>query len=125
MGWFSRLLQADPPAPLPAQAMLIDVRSPAEYQTGAVEGSINLPLDRFAQEIERLVPERDTPLLVFCAAGGRSAPTCSGSATRRCRTAAARAWWPLACSARCARVERRGLRPVAHAGKALPPPPMA
>ena len=77
MGWFSRLLQAEPPAPLPAHAVLIDVRSPAEYQTGAVEGSINLPLDRFAQDIARVVPDRHTPLLVFCAAGGRSAQACA------------------------------------------------
>jgi phage shock protein E len=77
MGWFSRLLQSQAPAPLPAHAVLIDVRSPAEFASGAVEGSINLPLDRFAQDIERVVPERETPVLLFCAAGGRSAQACA------------------------------------------------
>lgn len=77
MAWFDALFQSAPPSALPSHAVLIDVRTPAEYATGAIEGSINLPLDRFAQEIERCVPDRATPVLVFCAAGGRSAQACA------------------------------------------------
>lgn len=80
MGWFARLCSAgigDLDAAMPANACLIDVRSPAEYGSGAIQGSINLPLDRFAQLIESTVPDRHTPVLVYCAAGGRSAPACA------------------------------------------------
>ena len=61
---------------MPADLVLIDVRSAGEFHNGAVEGSVNLPLDRFAQEIETLVPTKDTPVLLFCASGARSGQAC-------------------------------------------------
>ena len=49
MNWFSRMRGAAEPAgaPLPSNALVIDVRSPGEYASGHVQGAINLPLDRF------------------------------------------------------------------------------
>lgn len=52
-------------------AMLIDVRTPDEYEGKRVPGSKNVPL----QDIEKIVeiaPEKDTPLFVYCLSGGRS-----------------------------------------------------
>ena len=52
MNWFSRMRSPAEPAsaPLPGNALVIDVRSPGEYASGHVQGAINLPLDRFEQE---------------------------------------------------------------------------
>lgn len=52
-------------------AMLLDVRSPAEYASGHIPGSKNLPL----QSIDKapvLVENKDVPLYVYCQSGARS-----------------------------------------------------
>lgn len=52
-------------------AVLLDVRTPQEYQRGHIPGSKNIPL----QEIGRVgaaVSEKDTPLFVYCHSGARS-----------------------------------------------------
>ena len=51
-------------------AVLLDVRTPQEYQAGHIPGSRNLPLQEIGK-IETLVgPE--TPLFVYCHSGARS-----------------------------------------------------
>ncbi len=52
-------------------ALIVDVRTPAEFQRGHAEGAINLPLDQIAQGAKRL--DASKPLLVCCASGARSA----------------------------------------------------
>lgn len=54
-----------------AGAKVIDVRSVAEFQSGAYPGAVNIPV----QELERRMGElpRDKPIVVYCASGGRSA----------------------------------------------------
>lgn len=56
--------------------LIIDVRSPGEFATGHVRGSVNLPLDRFAQEIATRVPDKARPVILCCASGGRSGMAC-------------------------------------------------
>ena len=51
--------------------LLIDVRTPGEYNSGHVPGSINVPMSRFT-EVEKLFKSKDTPAVVFCAVGSRS-----------------------------------------------------
>ncbi|MEY4385955.1 MAG: hypothetical protein RLY20_1238 [Verrucomicrobiota bacterium] len=58
---------------LNAGAKVIDVRSPAEFASGAVKGAINIPLESVASRIASVVPDKSTPLLVHCLSGGRSA----------------------------------------------------
>jgi len=58
------------PDPLPDGLVVLDVRDPAEWQHGHVEGAVHLPLS--------LLPLRHTELpgaqmLVVCRVGGRSA----------------------------------------------------
>ena len=53
-------------------ARLIDVRTPQEYQSGHIPGSISLPLDH-AQAIMQLVPDKKTKIFVYCQSGARSA----------------------------------------------------
>jgi phage shock protein E len=57
--------------------MVIDVRSPSEYATGHVRHSVNIPLDRLADEIAQAVPDKSLPVVLCCASGGRSGMACS------------------------------------------------
>ena len=53
-------------------AVLIDVRTKEEYDQGHIPNSINLPLSELDQ-IVREVPDKNTPLFVYCQSGSRSA----------------------------------------------------
>jgi molybdopterin/thiamine biosynthesis adenylyltransferase/rhodanese-related sulfurtransferase len=53
--------------------VLIDVREPDEYQQGAVGGARHIPRGYLEQRIENEIPDRDQPLVIYCAAGVRSA----------------------------------------------------
>ena len=52
---------------------VIDVREQSEWDAGHVSGATLVPLGEVPQRIGEAVPDRDTPLLVHCAVGGRSA----------------------------------------------------
>jgi rhodanese-related sulfurtransferase len=53
------------------QATIIDVRTPGEFSMGAVEGSINIPLDQVPHKIEEF-KDMAKPLVLCCASGNRS-----------------------------------------------------
>ncbi len=55
-----------------ADALLIDVRSPGEFASGYVEGAINLPLDRFVQAYESVMPDKSRQIVLYCQSGARS-----------------------------------------------------
>jgi rhodanese-related sulfurtransferase len=61
-----RLRSESDPRPL-----LVDVREPAEFEAVRAEGAALVPMSRFAVDHASL--PKDRPLLVVCAAGGRSA----------------------------------------------------
>ncbi len=52
-------------------AVLLDVRTPAEFRGGHAEGAVNIPV----QELGRRLGEipAGVPVVVYCASGGRSA----------------------------------------------------
>lgn len=52
---------------------LIDVRTPEEYVAGHIAGSVNMNIydDDFAAQFGKL--DKNRPVLVYCARGGRSA----------------------------------------------------
>ncbi len=52
-------------------AILLDVRTEDEYKEGHIPGSVNLPLQVFIK-ISEVVPDKDTPLYVYCRSGARS-----------------------------------------------------
>jgi hypothetical protein len=58
---------------LPANAILIDVRSSGEYQAGYIYGAVSLPLGEVVDRIHSVVPDKDTPVIVYCQSGARSA----------------------------------------------------
>lgn len=53
-------------------AVLIDVRTPGEFEQGSVTGAINIPVDNIPSKSDALPKEKSAPILVFCLSGGRS-----------------------------------------------------
>ncbi|MEN9461341.1 MAG: hypothetical protein RIS84_1361 [Pseudomonadota bacterium] len=51
-------------------AQVVDVRSPLEYQQGAIPGAVNVPLQIIEKCLDILDKQR--PVLVYCASGMRS-----------------------------------------------------
>lgn len=54
-----------------AGAKIIDVRSPQEFASGHVQGSINIPLDQLDKNLDKL-GSKSTPIITCCASGMRS-----------------------------------------------------
>jgi len=52
---------------------VIDVREQGEWDAGHIAGATLLPLADVPQRIGEVVPDKDAPLLLHCAVGGRSA----------------------------------------------------
>lgn len=52
-------------------AVIIDVRTPHEYDSGKIPGSINIPVDRISASIERIRSMRK-PVVLCCSSGARS-----------------------------------------------------
>ena len=65
---FSRLMNAKP-------GLILDVRTPGEVEKGAIRGSRNIDFfsDNFSNEIDKL--DKNKPVYVYCASGGRSGET--------------------------------------------------
>ena len=51
---------------------IVDVRSQAEFMSGHVQGSINIPLQEIPTRLDE-VKDLPQPLLLCCASGNRSA----------------------------------------------------
>src|SRR5512145_1517000 len=54
-------------------AVVIDVRTPGEYQAGHLAGTTNVPVAEIAERISKVVPDTNQPVLLHCQSGGRSA----------------------------------------------------
>ncbi len=52
-------------------AAILDVRTPAEFRTGAYPRARNIPLDELEGRLASL-GTRDKPVVVYCASGSRS-----------------------------------------------------
>jgi phage shock protein E len=65
---FSASLRAE----VPADSVWIDVRSPAEYQQGHLEEAQLIPFDGIEMGVAGLQLAKDTPIYLYCAAGGRA-----------------------------------------------------
>jgi molybdopterin/thiamine biosynthesis adenylyltransferase/rhodanese-related sulfurtransferase len=53
--------------------VVLDVREPDEYEQGAIVGSIHIPRGHLESQVENKVLDKGAPVLIFCAAGNRSA----------------------------------------------------
>src|SRR3712207_6271595 len=52
---------------------LVDVRESTEWEEGHVPGALHVPRGFLESRIEGTVPDRDRPLVLYCAGGVRSA----------------------------------------------------
>lgn len=55
-----------------AHLTVVDVRSPGEFAAGHIDGALNLPLDRLAQDAAEQLPHQQAPLVLCCLSGARS-----------------------------------------------------
>jgi phage shock protein E len=53
-------------------AIILDVRSTAEYASGHLKGSLNIPVDALASNLDKL-KNKNIPIITCCASGMRSA----------------------------------------------------
>lgn len=67
---FSSSEEVDLQALISNGAMIVDVRTEAEYNQGHIKGSINIPLSSLAQQANRI--NKQKPVITCCASGMRS-----------------------------------------------------
>lgn len=53
-------------------AVVIDVRTPGEYMAGHIEGALLMPHDRIGDSIRTEVPDKATPIILYCRSGARA-----------------------------------------------------
>ena len=58
--------------PARAQGIWIDVRTPEEYAAGHLENAKNIPHDQIGQQIAAHVPNKNTPINLYCRSGRRA-----------------------------------------------------
>lgn len=63
--------KTDYKALIKAGAIIVDVRTPAEYRQGHIKGSMNIPLNDLSSRAAKL--KKDVPVITCCASGMRSA----------------------------------------------------
>ncbi len=57
-------------------ALLVDVRTPAEFAAGHLEGAKNIPVQELAQRASEL-GSKDSAIVVYCRSGARSGSAAS------------------------------------------------
>ena len=55
-----------------ANAVLLDVRTPEEHKDGYLESAVLLPLDNLESKISGEVPDKTTPIYIYCRSGRRA-----------------------------------------------------
>ena len=65
------------PRPRPRRALgdstFLDVRELDEFEQGMIPGSVFIPRGHLESQAENKLPDRDTPIVIYCAGGNRSA----------------------------------------------------
>ncbi len=72
MGLVALMMTAIAAAEIPANAVWIDVRTPAEYEQGHLPEATLIPYDGIEKGIAALKLPKDTPIYLYCAVGGRA-----------------------------------------------------
>ena len=54
------------------QAIIVDVRTEDEYNTGHIENALLIPLDTITDQPLEQISDLDTPIIVYCRSGNRS-----------------------------------------------------
>jgi rhodanese-related sulfurtransferase len=64
------LLRANAAAPESERIHLVDVRTPEEFESGAIPGAVNIPVATLPEGFP--VKDRQAPIVVYCRSGRRS-----------------------------------------------------
>ncbi len=67
------LAGCDRESPPPADGVLLDVRTEEEFKADALAGARNIPYDQLETKAAAELPDRDTPVKLYCRSGRRSA----------------------------------------------------
>ena len=59
-------------AALPDDALLIDVRSYAEFMAGHLPDAHCLPLPQMSHLLAQMAPDHDAPIVLYCSSGSRA-----------------------------------------------------
>ena len=59
-------------AQLTTAPIIIDTRSSGEYAGGHLEGALLMPYGDIGSMIEARVPDKNTPIMLYCHSGGRA-----------------------------------------------------
>ena len=54
-------------------ALLIDVRTPGEFASGAAPDAVNIPLDEIQTRISEATSDKNKPIILYCHSGARAA----------------------------------------------------
>src|SRR3954469_7301187 len=54
-------------------ATFLDVRELDEFEQGMIPGSVFIPRGHLKSQVENKIPDHDTPAVIYCAGGTRSA----------------------------------------------------
>ncbi|MBL7076429.1 MAG: rhodanese-like domain-containing protein [Kiritimatiellae bacterium] len=68
-----RASKGDIQAKLEQGALIVDVRTPAEFAGGHYEGAINIPLSGIGASLDQLGSDKSKPIVLYCHSGARSA----------------------------------------------------
>lgn len=68
--WNARRVKAMLPVLKQKGAVLVDVRSPAEFASGSAPGTINIPLQELGSRLHEI--PKSVPVVLCCASGTRS-----------------------------------------------------
>lgn len=75
MGLFSNLFKSAPEVDFSSLvkngAIIVDVRTPGEFNEGHIQGSINIPLDQISKKVDDLKKKNKT-IITCCRSGNRS-----------------------------------------------------
>lgn len=52
--------------------VILDVRTPEEYESGHIPGAVNVPNEEIGSEDPEALPDKDQLILVYCRSGNRS-----------------------------------------------------
>lgn len=59
-----------------SNTVIVDVREPHEYIKGHIEDSINIPLGKFSEKLNKIEKYKTQPIIVVCQSGSRAVPAC-------------------------------------------------
>ncbi len=51
------------------EALVLDIRTAADYKNGHIKGAKNIPLSEFESAIEKYSDYKDKPILIYCNSG--------------------------------------------------------